>query len=324
MSCIGLRRLVLASALLVLVIVACSAYLRLAQSGLGCAEWPDCYASIVVPQAQPGAVAVPDAPSPAGSAVVRGLHRVSASVVSILLMVILLMGWEGLGGIQTRLMAVLAVVLAGFLAWLGRFTPSALPAVLLGNLLGGMLMAALLFALWRRLKAAPSTASGNAVLARGEVLSGWLAGLLLLVQIALGGFIGARHAALACRGLAGCWNVSGIDWPVFNPFADVAMAADHPALQTLIVAHRVGAVLTAIAVVACAVRLLRVGAPWARSGRLLLVLLVAQGLLGATASLMPSPLWAVLLHNLNAALLLSVTAGVVAGNEPLSMVAASR
>ena len=41
MSRIGLRRLVLASALLVLVIVACSAYLRLAQSGLGCAGWPD-------------------------------------------------------------------------------------------------------------------------------------------------------------------------------------------------------------------------------------------------------------------------------------------
>ena len=55
-------------------------------------------------------------------------------------MVILLMGWEGLGGIQTRLMAVLAVVLAGFLAWLGRFTPSALPAVLLHNLNAALLL----------------------------------------------------------------------------------------------------------------------------------------------------------------------------------------
>jgi cytochrome c oxidase assembly protein subunit 15 len=321
MSRTWLRRLVLASALLVLVIVACSAYLRLAQSGLGCSEWPDCYAGIAVSQMQAGASPVPDAASPAGSAVVRGLHRISASVVSLLLMVILLMGWEGLGSLQTRLMAVLAVVLAAFLAWLGRFTPSMLPAVLLGNLLGGMVMTALLFALWRRLKAASSAASDKttATPAAAEVLLGWLAGSLLLVQISLGGLIGARHAALACRGLTGCGNASGIDWSVFNPFSVVALAADHPALQALTVAHRVGAVLTAMVVVALAVRLLRAGAPKAHSGTLLLVLLASQGLLGAVATLMPSPLWAVLLHNLVAALLLAVVAGLVAGHERVSM-----
>jgi cytochrome c oxidase assembly protein subunit 15 len=157
------------------------------------------------------------------------------------------------------------------------------------------------------------------------VLLGWLAGLLLLVQIALGGLIDARHAALACRRLTGCGNASsGIDWSVFNPFAEVAMAADHPALQALILAHRGGAPLTIIVVAICALRLLRVGAPWARSGMLLLVLLALQGLLGAAATLMPSPLWAVLLHNVLAALLLAVVAGLVAGNEPVSMTSAHR
>lgn len=325
MSRVWLRRLVLASALLVLVIVACSAYLRLAQSGLGCSQWPDCYASIAVQQPQPEAAPATDATAPAGSAVVRGLHRISASIVSILLMVILLMGWEGLGGFPARLMAILAVVLAGFLAWLGRFTPSTLPAVLLGNLLGGMVMAALLFALWQRLKttsgtlATPSTA-GNTETSTGtpassEVLLGWLAGVLLLVQIALGGLIGARHAALACRGLTGCGNASGTDWSVFNPFADVALTADNPALQAVAVAHRCGAVLAAVVIGAWAIRLLRAGGPWGRSGTLLLVLLALQGILGALATLMPSPLWAVLLHNLVAALLLTALAGLLAGSE---------
>lgn len=317
MNRIGLSRLVLASALLVLVIVACSAYLRLAQSGLGCSEWPDCYAGIAVQQ--PGTAPATDATAPAGSAVVRGLHRISASIVSILLMVILLMGWEGLGSFRSRLMAILAVVLAGFLAWLGRFTPSTLPAVLLGNLLGGMVMAALLFALWRRLEA-PAGVPGGAQTktgapAGGEMLPGWLAGVLLLMQIALGGLIGARHAALACRGLTGCGDASGADWSLFNPFAEVALAADNPALQALAVAHRVGAVLVAVVVAAWAMRLIRAGEPWRRSGTLLLVLLIVQVILGATATLMPSPLWAVLLHNLVAALLLSVLAGLLVGSE---------
>ena len=38
-----MRSLVLAALVLVLVIITTSAYIRLSQTGLGCADWPACY-----------------------------------------------------------------------------------------------------------------------------------------------------------------------------------------------------------------------------------------------------------------------------------------
>ena len=57
-------------------------------------------------------------------------------------------------------------------------------------------------------------------------------------------------------------------------------------------------------------------APALRAGLWLgLALLVLQCLLGAGATLLPSPLWVVLLHNFLAALLLAVVASLVIGDE---------
>ena len=41
-----MKALALTSLLLVLLLVSLSAYLRLAHSGIGCADWPDCYGEI--------------------------------------------------------------------------------------------------------------------------------------------------------------------------------------------------------------------------------------------------------------------------------------
>lgn len=310
MSTRWLRRLLLASALLVLVIIACSAYLRLLQSGLGCTDWPACYAAVdaAVTPAQPAADTT--------QSLVRGLHRISASVVSILLILIVLMGWESLGGLKARAVALLVLALAGFLAWLGRFTPSTLPAVLLGNLLGGMLMAALLVGLWRAVVAEPGVRMSNPLAAAPTAVPtalGWLAGAALVVQIALGGLIGARHAALACRRLTDCGGAT--DWTLFNPFADLVIAADHPALQALPFAHRCMAVIVLVVIIALAIRLIRSGEPDRRRGWLLLLLLFVQFVLGGASTLLPAPLWAVLLHNGVAALLLVTVATAIAGPQ---------
>jgi cytochrome c oxidase assembly protein subunit 15 len=230
-----IRSLVLTALLLVLVITTTSAYIRLSQAGLGCADWPACYGR---------AASLPEAgqllPGDSSLFWARALHRLAASTVGLLLLLIAFLGRDAFGGTAGRLGAWVAVALAGLLAGLGMITPSELPAVTLGNLLGGMALAVLLWGLHQR-------GRGNPVRA-GRVLL-WLAVAALALQIALGGMIGARRAALACISLPACggtWWPDPVDWRLFNPFF-VAPAPDQAAaaLAALALAHRYGALLAA-------------------------------------------------------------------------------
>ena len=292
-----MRWVVLAALLLMLVITSTSAYIRLSQAGLGCAEWPACYGR---------AVRLPEAghllPERVALFWARALHRLAASSVGVLLMLIVFLGRKSLQGARARLAAWTALALAGLLACLGLITPSNLPAVTLGNLLGGMTIAALLWWLHQR--------------GRGE--SGgvcrmllWLALAALALQIALGGMIGARHAALACAtlpGRAGSWWPDSTDWRLFNPFVGLP-ASDQvsAALAPLVLAHRYGALLVAAILCALVVIAVRRGARAAALGWVLLGMLGLQLLLGAAMVLANFPLPLALMHNLGAALLLGAT-----------------
>ena len=139
-----LARALGAAALLVLIVLAASAFIRLAQAGLDCAPWPACYArkaAVAVEPEKPAAV------ESASIAVARGIHRIAASAVGLLLLGIVLAGWDKLRGATAKGVALAALLLTAFLAWLGRYTPSDLPAVVLGNMLGGMLLFGLLWSL---------------------------------------------------------------------------------------------------------------------------------------------------------------------------------
>jgi cytochrome c oxidase assembly protein subunit 15 len=292
-----MRWLVFAALLLVLVLTTTSAYIRLSQAGFGCADWPACYGhSAETPAA---GQLIPER-SPLFWA--HALHRLAASSAGVLLLLIVFLGWDRLQGAGARLAAVATVALAGFLAWLGLFTPSSLPAVTLGNLLGGMAMVALLSWLHQRGRGE----AGGA----GRMLF-WLAIAALALQIALGGLVGARHAALACTTLpacAGSWWPESADWRLFNPFFALSasdMTSEAPA--ALVMAHRFGAVLVATTVCALGVKAVRRGARAAAGGRLLLGMLGLQLLLGAGMVLANFPLPLALMHNLGAALLLAAT-----------------
>jgi cytochrome c oxidase assembly protein subunit 15 len=293
-----MRWVVLAALLLVLVITTTSAYIRLSQAGFGCADWPACYGrSASVPTA--GQVI----PEQSTLFWARALHRLAASSAGILLLLIVFLGWDALQGAAARLAAVASVALAGFLAWLGLLTPSNLPAVTLGNLLGGMTLFALLWWLHQRGR---GTGTGRTLRS--------LALAALTLQIALGGMIGARRAALACLALPACvggWWPDFVDWRVFNPF--FAMSASDlgsAAREALIMSHRYGAVLVATVLGVLGVKTVRRSARLAARGWLLLGLLGLQLLLGAGMVLADFPLALALLHNLCAALLLGATVGL--------------
>ena len=292
-----MRWVVLAALLLMLVLTTTSAYIRLSQAGLGCADWPACYGRDVrLPEAGqllPGHTPLFWA---------HALHRLAASSVGVLLLLIVFLGRVDLPGAGARFAAATVLALAGLLAVLGIVTPSNLPAVTLGNLLGGMTMIALLWWLHQR-RHGESAGAGRRLL--------WLAFVALALQIALGGMIGARHAALACVTLPGCgggWWPESTDWRLFNPFFGLP-ASDKvsPALAPLVMAHRYGALLVAMTLSVLGVGAVRRGARAAAFGWVLLGMLGLQLLLGATMVLANFRLPLALMHNLGAALLLGAT-----------------
>ncbi|OGA31505.1 MAG: hypothetical protein A3F75_05890 [Betaproteobacteria bacterium RIFCSPLOWO2_12_FULL_64_23] len=301
-----MRMVVLVAFLLVLVIITTSAYIRLSQAGLGCADWPACYGRAVqLPEAGqllPGATPLFWA---------RALHRLSASAVGVLLILIVVLGREELQGTGARVAAWMALTLAVLLAGLGLVTPSNLPAVTLGNLLGGITIAALLWGLHQR----GGGESGGA----GRMLL-WLALAALALQIALGGMIGARHAALACLTLPGCgsgWWPESTDWRLFNPFFGLPTSDQvAAALEPLPIAHRYGALLVAVILCTLGIGAVRRGARAAVLGWVLLGMLGLQLLLGAAMVLADLPLSLALMHNLGAALLLGATTSLLWQDSP--------
>jgi heme a synthase len=306
-----LHKMALVCAALVLAITSLSAFIRLSRAGLGCQPWPQCYGQSLreaSPAAQPVAQPV---------AVARLAHRVVA-VVALVVIVMMVMTALSSAPVLWRegRLALGLLTLALFLAVLGRWTADArVPAVVLGNLLAGFAM----FALACRLALATSTQPA------GRCLSGaWvgLAGIVLVAQIVLGGLASAGYAGISCPELARC-DLSAGSWQALNPWHAPQFDASEPA-------HAAGALLhflhRAVSLLVLAVLLPLGVVAWRRgrrAGAALVLLLVVQVVLGALLVLAALPLALALAHNLVAALLLAVLAGLNSGPSAVDQEKAS-
>jgi len=286
-------------AALVLAITSLSAFIRLTKAGLGCEPWPQCYVQSQLPPQQE--------PPPAGAAeaAARLAHRTiaSATLLLILLMAMTTLTTRPLLWPEGR-MTLGLLVLVLFLAVLGRWTANArVPAVTLGNLLAGFAM----FALSVRLALTCGRTPDAGSLAQSQLTRwAWLAGTVLLAHIALGGLVSAGQAGLSCPQLSGC-DVSDASWQAFNPWHTPqpdAAHPTHPAGAGVHVLHRVSALIVAAVLLPLGLLAWRHGRRLA--GAMLLGLLAAQAMLGATLVLGSLPLAAALAHNVVAALLLAV------------------
>jgi len=314
-----IRALALAACLLTVCITASSAFIRHWGNGVGCEGWPDCYRAGRPSEAAPGpgagagesagrsaldaAVAtianVPSAEAPPPVRIARALHRVSATLAGVLVLLVVVFGWSSMGA-GARVAAAVALADTVFLSWLGRYTPHDLPLVTLGNLVGGLLLAAALA--WI---AAARSGRGVAPGARGVAV----AALVLVGLLAWGGtMIGAHHAIDACATPL-CASGARFDAAALDP-TRATVAVDAAAARGLHVAHRLAGMLLAIAVALLALRL-RAARPVVAAWLVLLV--AAQLLLGVGTALGTQPLLTTTLHNAVAALL-AVALAAVAGS----------
>lgn len=221
----------------------------------------------------------------------------------------------------------LAVVI--FQALLGKWTVTMLlkPVIVMGHLLGGMLTFSLL--LWMAWRATVQPI----VLVDAPALRRWTLGAIVLVgvQIALGGWVSANYAALACG--AGGWVTDAhhyVDFPkcvgAWWPDADFREGfvlwrgvgvdyeggvLDGAARVAIQLAHRIMAIAVFAYLIAYAVRLLRTPGlrGWAVALALLTCAQVALGILNVKLAL---PLSIAVLHNGGAALLLFVLVSLLA------------
>ena len=247
----------------------------------------------------------------------RGDH-VAASALAVVAEVVLLaaaLRWSNVDLARTSTLT-LAVII--FQALLGMWTVTWLlkPIVVMGHLLGGLLTFSLLTWLAWRATDIPILSADARRLRRLVIV-----GLVVLgVQIALGGWVSANYAALACGTdypkCAGQW------WPPqdyregFVLWRGIGVdyeggILDNAARVAIQMAHRLMALLVLGHLLAVALRLLR--NPGLRGwGALLGLLVLAQVSLGIANVMLSLPLPVAVLHNAGATALLFVLVTLLA------------
>jgi cytochrome c oxidase assembly protein subunit 15 len=293
-----MKILSLAAAVLAFVVIVVGAYVRLSDAGLGCPDWPLCYGHPV--------------PQPVADAAAHGKawkemgHRYLAGSLGLLIALLAFLSFRFQ---KFRILTTALLGLVVFQATLGMWTVTMLlrPAIVTSHLLGGMAILALL--LWLALSQFEFALEPQSRLVRFYAA---IALALLVVQIALGGWVSANYAALACPDLPGCLGqaVPKMNFAAaFHVLRELGRTGDGEllpldALVAIHWTHRMFAL-----VVFCVVGL----AAWKTlsieglrpAGALLLALLLLQIGLGVANVAFSLPLPLAAAHNAGAALLLA-------------------
>jgi cytochrome c oxidase assembly protein subunit 15 len=314
------RKLVWFAVVYTFVVVVVGAYVRLADAGLGCPDWPGCYGELTPHYAQDDiARAVAEqggthGPVSLGKAWKEMFHRYIAGGLGLLIFAIVVIAWARRDALQqSPWLASGLLALVMLQAALGMWTVTLLlkPVIVTLHLLGGLATLALLT--WLALRQQPQTG----IPATSLRLRPWavLALLVVIAQIALGGWVSTNYAALACVDFPAChgeWLPQMDFRHGFQLVRELGMTASgihlgYDAITAIHWTHRVGALVTLLYVGGFALALaLTRSAGLARYGTVLLLVLLAQVALGIVNVLGGLPLPVAVAHNAGAAILLMV------------------
>ena len=295
-------------------VILLGAYTRLTDAGLGCPDWPGCYGFLKVPHQEHHIAAAeqafPDRPLVHHKAWNEMVHRYFAGSLGLLIAAIFFSSMFSRQ--SSRAVPAVLLLLVVFQAALGMWTVTLnlLPLVVMGHLLGGFSLLSLLAVYWLKLHPDYRVQEPQLVSLKPFAV---LAIIVLVSQIALGGWTAANYAALACIELPVCeqgWlerlNLSeAFDLHLgHDDYEYGVMSAE--ARQTVHVFHRFGAMVTLIILAAFLLQLWRrAQAPLMR--KLILAaatLLLLQFSLGVMNVALHLPLLNAVAHNFVAANLL--------------------
>ena len=316
-------KLALAATVFAMIVIVLGAFTRLADAGLGCPDWPGCYGHALWPNEHHEILAAneafPDTPVDTQKTWPEMVHRYLASCL-------------GLFAIALAVLAVrnrapnkplkLPLFLLGFIILQGMFgmwtvTLKLWPQVVTGHLLGGFITLNLFWLLALRLGAARhvfslSDEAKASLLKVSAVVLG-----VVVFQIALGGWTTSNYAAVACPDFPKC---QGQWWPEIDLIHgfNIAQAVGPNYLGGLMenegrvaihMMHRIGAIITFLAVISLCVALLKQGLRCLAV--MLAVAVIVQVLLGISNVVFHFPVWVAVAHNLGGVLLAATLVFVV-------------
>lgn len=301
------------------------AFTRLTDSGLGCPDWPGCYgntsplgAGHYIEAAQN---VLPDGPVTHAKAWIEMLHRYLATGVGALIVVLTVWSWKE--WLAKRALAVASDRAPSAWPWLptltllwvcvqGAFgaltvTMKLFPAIVTLHLLGAL---GLLVLLCLAVVGQDDASAWRVLPAGTRQLMLWTTALLVL-QVALGGWVSANYAVLACSDFPTC---QGRWWPEmdlrqgFELWRPLGLSAQgepiaFAALTAIHYVHRLFAWVVLTALVVLAWRLNRLWL-WRSASRVLAGLIGLQLATGMSNVVLGWPLLAALLHTGGAAALL--------------------
>ena len=307
-----MRALVRISLLFVIVLVSLSAYLRLAHSGIGCADWPACYGRIGEPQvvSQPVSTEnayqriLAEASQPLAWA--TPLHRLVASVLGLLIVFLVMLAFKNK---KDRLISLALLAMTVFLALLGLKSGGLhSPAVVMGNLGGGFLMLGLLG--WMLFKENTGEITRNKTALPGSFVA--IAVLILVMQILVGGLTSANFAATSCQTLPDChgsWLPGAQVWEAMDLSKNhqVTSAGQVIGGQERIdihILHRLLAIMTTLVLLAVGIMAWRAKGRLRVAGTIVLLLVLSEFSIGVAAIASDLPIGLAVAHNWLAGLLL--------------------
>ena len=311
-------RLALFATLLAVVVVLLGAYTRLTHAGLGCPDWPGCYGFLAVPMSEHkqalAAERFPEAPLEVRKGWNEMVHRYFAGALGLVILGLTVQALRRRDepGRPLKLpLLLLGVVIAQAIFGMWTVTLRLWPQVVTAHLLGGFATLSLLFLLCLRLSGRlPALAAPVSARLR---LFAFAAMLLVIGQIALGGWVSSNYAAVACTDFPTC---HGEWWPQMD-FARGFDPTQHDigpnylggmlygeARTAIHVTHRLGALSVTL------VLLVLAGMLWRRGlgglAGLLLAALTVQIGLGISNVVLHLPLAVAVAHNGGGAALLLV------------------
>ena len=298
-------KLVLVTCVLAFCTVVLSASARLADAGLGCANWPACYEENALKERQP-----PQAHA-AKSGAARGhtswqwkLHGQLVQLLGILAIAVCGLAWKKRKELRQSpllptLLLGLMVFLAAFGVWAFGHLPR--PVTVSVHLASGMIMLILLT--WIVLRQMAPAGAVDASDAQKLHCLLWPGIALVITQIMLGGWASSNFAALACPDFPLCQGALLPPMDFSSSLNDSGLPLSPEKLTAIHWLHRAGALLAIaylcwMSFMVMTVEGLRV------SGKAILGLVVLQSLLGVSNVLFGLSLLVAVLHNAVAMLLL--------------------
>jgi cytochrome c oxidase assembly protein subunit 15 len=310
------RKLAWVTAFLTLDLIMFGSFTRLTDAGLGCPDWPGCYGhSNPLSAGEPiraAETALPSGPVTMTKAWIEMVHRYFAMGVGLLIIILTVQSWtrwrrEG-GRSPWLATAALAWVIGQGAFGALTVTMKLQPVIVTIHLLGGVGLLALL--VWLALR------EGEVVYVRAPESATRLAVLALVVvvlQVALGGWVSTNYAVMACPDFPLCQGqvVPTMDFAhAFTLWRPLGMTSDGEAIpfQSLVAIHWTHRLFAVVVILALGALLWRV---WSAPGlkapaRALLVLVLLQFVTGMSNVVLQWPLLLAVAHSGGAALMVAL------------------